>query len=290
MVPKVAGSRPVSLPKKSIGIVVPKIVGSRRSGEPPRLPPFQNPSALRWDFCFYRFPKPFCIVLVKESAMYAFFYQLRSSATFQRTIFIILPLMHLVGFLGLQISISRPLFKALVPFHLLSSLILLLLFHLDWNRFVVFFCLVAYFTGFVVEALGVHTGMIFGQYHYGATLGWKVLDVPLIIGVNWLTLTYAVGIIANRWHHSRWVKALLAAGVVVGIDVLIEPVAVRLDFWSWAGDSIPFQNYTAWYVVAFGLLWLFYQLPFPKQNRLAGLFLVCQILFFLAHNLMYILE
>lgn len=222
--------------------------------------------------------------------MYAFLRQLRYSANFQRTIFIILPLMHLAGFLGLQIAISQPLFKALVPFHLLSSLILLLLFHLEWNRSAVFFCFIAYLTGFFVEVLGVHTGMIFGQYHYGATLGWKVLGVPLIIGTNWLTLIYAIGIIANKWHHSKWVKALLAAGVVVGIDVLIEPVAVRLDFWSWAGGSIPFQNYVAWYVVAFGLLWLFYQLTFPKQNRLAGLFLICQILFFSAHNLTYILE
>jgi hypothetical protein len=42
----------------------------------------------------------------------------------------------------------------------------------------------------------------------------------LIIGVNWLTLIYAAGIIANQWHHSNWMKALLAAGmVVVGIDV-----------------------------------------------------------------------
>jgi putative membrane protein len=212
------------------------------------------------------------------------------SATFQRAILVILPMMHLAGFLGLQIPVSQPFFKALVPFHLLSSLILLLLFHRDWSRSTVIFCLVAYFTGFFVEALGVHTGMIFGQYHYGDTLGWKIIDIPLLIGANWLALIYATGVISHRWHRLHWIKALLAAGVIVGIDVLIEPVAMRLDFWSWAGDSIPFQNYVAWYIVSFGLLWLFYQMPFQKQNRLAGLFLVCQVLFFAAHNLMYILE
>jgi bisanhydrobacterioruberin hydratase len=222
--------------------------------------------------------------------MYSYFHQLRSSATFQRIIFIIVPLMHLTGFLGLQIAVTQPFFKALVPFHLLTSVAVLLIFHTDWNGPAVLFCFIAYFVGFLIEALGVYTGMIFGHYHYGATLGPKALDVPLVIGANWLTLIYSAGIIANQWHRSNWIKALLAAGMVVGIDMLIEPVAIRLDFWSWAGGAIPFQNYMAWYIIAFGLLWLFYKLPFSKQNSMAGLLLACQAVFFAAHNLTYILE
>jgi bisanhydrobacterioruberin hydratase len=35
---------------------------------------------------------------------------------------------------------------------------------------------------------------------------------------------------------------------------------------------------------------LFYQLPFHKQNRLAGLILICQMAFFAAHNIAYFLE
>lgn len=222
--------------------------------------------------------------------MDSFVFQLRSSSLFRRVIFIILPLMHLTGFLGLQFSVSQPLFKALVPFHLLSSLALLLIFHTDWNRAMVLFCMVAYFVGFGIEALGVHTGLIFGQYHYGATLGWKVIEIPLVIGVNWLTLIYSAGVVANQWHSSSLIKALLAAGMVVGLDVLIEPVAIKLDFWSWVGNTIPLQNYVAWYVIAFGLLWLFYRLPFSKQNRLALLLFICQVVFFAAHNLTYLFQ
>jgi len=222
--------------------------------------------------------------------MYSYIHQLRSSATFQRIIFIVVPLMHLTGFLGLQIAVTQPFFKALVPFHLLTSVAVLLIFHTDWNRPAVLFFLISYSVGFLIEAVGVYTGMIFGHYHYGATLGPKALDVPLVIGANWLTLIYSAGIIANKWHRSNRIKALLAAGMVVGIDILIEPVAIRLDFWSWMGDSIPFQNYVAWYIVAFGLLWLFYKLPFSKQNRMAGLLLACQAVFFAAHNLTYMLE
>ncbi|AEI49836.1 carotenoid biosynthesis protein [Runella slithyformis] len=221
--------------------------------------------------------------------MYSILNQLRTPIA-QRVIFIILPLMHIAGFIGLQFPPTQPLFKALVPFHLLSSLALMLLFHSDWNKSAVLFCVIAYIVGFTVEALGVHTGVIFGEYRYGPTLGWKMIEIPLIIGVNWLTLIYSTGVVANQWHRSGSVKALLAAGVVVGLDVLIEPVAIRLDFWQWSGNTVPLQNYVAWYIIAFGLLWLFYELPFRKQNRLAGLMLICQAAFFAAHNIAYFIE
>jgi len=197
--------------------------------------------------------------------------------------------MYLTGFLGLQFEATAALFKALVPFHLITSLGLLLIFQVDWNRNFLIFCSVTYLTGFLVEALGVHTGLIFGEYQYGATLGWKVIEIPLVIGANWLALIYSIGVIINRWQQSNLVKTLLAAAVVVGLDILIEPVATRLDFWSWATISVPLQNYVAWFVISFGLLWLFYQSSFSKQNRMAGLFLVCQVLFFAFHNLVYLL-
>ncbi|WP_428657869.1 carotenoid biosynthesis protein [Runella sp.] len=221
--------------------------------------------------------------------MYSFLNRLRSPIS-QRIIFIVLPLMHIAGFIGLQFPPTQALFKALVPFHLLSSLALLLLFHMDWNRSALLFCIVAYLVGFIIEALGVHTGIIFGSYHYGTTLGWKIINIPLIIGANWLTLIYSAGVAAQHWHRSPFVKALLAALVVVGLDVLIEPIAIRLDFWQWVDNTIPLQNYVAWYIVSFGLLWLFYVLPFQKQNRLAVVLLVCQIVFFAAHNIVYFIE
>jgi hypothetical protein len=33
-------------------------------------------------------------------------------------------------------------------------------------------------------------------------------------------------------------------------DWIMEPVAIRLDYWTWAGGDIPMQNYFAWFVIA----------------------------------------
>jgi putative membrane protein len=209
------------------------------------------------------------------------------SNRFEPIIRVVLPLMHLAGFIGLQLSISQSFFKALVPFHLLASLGLLLIFHRDWHKSAVVFCITAYLMGFLVELLGVHTGMVFGQYLYGQTLGWKIMEIPLVIGANWLVLIYCAGVVANNWHISTPIKTSLAALLVVGLDVLIEPVAMKLDFWNWADSIVPLQNYVAWYFISWVLLYFFYRLPFQKENHLAGLLLACQALFFAGHNLAF---
>ena len=219
--------------------------------------------------------------------MYSYPNPVHLSTPVKRVIFVVLPLMHIAGFIGLQLEASQSLFKALVPFHLLSCLVLLLLFQEQWNSKTLIFCAISYLVGFFIEALGVHTGLIFGQYQYGETLGWKIIDIPLVIGVNWLILIFCTGILLHEWYQSPWLKAAIGATLIVAIDFLIEPVAIRLDFWDWTYHQIPLQNYIAWYIVAFGLLCLFYNLSFPKHNRIAVLLLICQALFFAAHNLVY---
>ena len=47
-------------------------------------------------------------------------------------------------------------------------------------------CLIVYTVTFSLEVLGTSTGIIFGSYTYGNTLGLKFLGVPLIIGFNWV--------------------------------------------------------------------------------------------------------
>jgi uncharacterized membrane protein len=206
---------------------------------------------------------------------------------YQRVIFVILPLMYFAGLVGLQVAVLIPYFKLLVPFNLVASLVLLLLFHVQWNRSFVYYCLIAFGLGFLVEVVGVATGVIFGQYQYGATLGWKVWNVPLTIGVNWLILNYCANVVAEKTSAHFVVKAVLSAVLMTALDVFVEPVAVRLDFWSWVGDIIPARNYVGWFVTAFFMSLLFQKLVFSKQNQLAPLLLLLQFLFFLLHNLLY---
>ena len=193
--------------------------------------------------------------------------------------------MYVAGLVGLNLPALQPLFRLLVPFHLLTNAALLLAFQSARNRPFVIFGLIAFFTGFLIEWLGVSTGAIFGNYWYGNTLGIKIGGIPVVIGVNWWVLTFVTGVMCENLKTHYLLKALFAALLMTGLDFLIEPVAIRQDFWHWQHEVIPLQNYAAWLVVAFALQIVFQKLGFEKKNPLALLVYVLQVAFFLIQRL-----
>lgn len=198
----------------------------------------------------------------------------------------VLAFVHAVGLIGLT-TVWKDWFVAMTPVTLLLSATLLLLNHRDWNLRFVGVAIVCMVVGYGVEVVGVHSGIVFGEYEYGATLGWKMLDVPLVIGVNWLILVYCTGAMAARLPWPGWAKAAVGAGLMTGLDVLIEPIAIRYDYWTWSDGIPPLQNYLAWFVVAFLLLILFQYLKFEKQNKVALALYLIQVLFFAVLNIFY---
>lgn len=193
-------------------------------------------------------------------------------------------LFHLVGLLGFLGSYAS-LFKLLVPFHLLFMFALLVWSHPKPNWGFAQFVLLIYALGFLVEYVGVHSGLIFGWYHYGPTLGAKIADIPLLIGVNWVVLIYAAGVSVQYLPIANgWLKTVLAAAILVLLDYLIEPVAIRFDYWSWAGNVVPLQNYAAWFGFSFLCLYVFSRGSFSKKNPVAIVLLLVQFLFFAALN------
>ena len=188
---------------------------------------------------------------------------------------------HLVGIIGLATPFLRPVFLLLVPYHLLLMMVILLLNYDQPDKKLYFFLLLIFITGFLIEWTGVHTGRIFGRYAYGNVLGVKVDDVPLIIGVNWFLLIYATGVSLQQSNiKNQLVRLVTGAFVLVVLDVLIEPIAVRFDYWHWIGGHIPAKNYVCWFIVSMVLLFVFEQFNFKKQGMAALVLLISQFIFF----------
>lgn len=110
---------------------------------------------------------------------------------------------------------------------------------------------------FGLEVLGVATGAVFGAYRYGPVLGWHLAAVPPVIGFNWVLVVWGVHAGLRRWLPDlpAGIRIAAAALLCVGFDVLLEPVAVRLNYWVWDGGAIPLQNYLAWGVIAAVAAW-----------------------------------
>jgi uncharacterized membrane protein len=196
------------------------------------------------------------------------------------TVVTLLSMAYITGIIGFQVPALLPYIRPLAPTNLVVSLILLLAYHTDWRPAFGFYAITAMLLGFFVEVLGVNTGQIFGRYEYGAGLGGHLWGVPPVLGINWLMLTYCCGSVTDRLALPGWVKAPIAATIMVVLDLFIEPVAIKLDFWTWFGQPVPVQNYVAWWLVSLILMGLWFALPFQKENRLAGWLLGLQFLFF----------
>ena len=178
-------------------------------------------------------------------------------------------ILHLVGLVGLQLESTRSLFESLTPANLIITSLLVFVFHPGWKEQASLYIFSIAIAGFVVEVVGVHTGSIFGVYYYEDNLGLKLLDVPIIIGLNWALLVYCCGVIANKLDIHHIGKTAVGATLMVLLDVVIEPFAITHHLWQWEGFHVPIQNYLAWWLIAFIMLAGFYKMVGKPVNRVA---------------------
>ena len=195
-----------------------------------------------------------------------------------------------VGLTGLLIPQTQNLFKTLVPLNLLLNLGLLIIYHgrpdkgFYWKAFLVFSF------GLCIEIIGVRTGLIFGSYTYGPTLGPKVLHTPLMIGINWLMLVYSSLVISSKNIEKRYFRVLLAAVMMVVYDFALEPAAIYLDMWDWGG-AVPFRNYLAWFAISFVLAWFADRFGLVnRQNKIAAPLFFVQVGFFILLDIWILIE
>ncbi|MCP4439966.1 MAG: carotenoid biosynthesis protein [Aureispira sp.] len=140
--------------------------------------------------------------------------------------------------------------------------------------------------GFLIEAVGVNTGYLFGNYEYGKELGFKLFGVPVVLGLNWYCVIAASShiVLKHFEQKSLVIQILIAASLTVILDYLIEPVAMAYDFWSWEGGVIPLYNYICWFV--FSLMFTGFYLWQQRQfNAIAYALYWVWAAFFLILNL-----
>jgi len=198
----------------------------------------------------------------------------------EHIILTIIILLNIIGAIGFNIISMIDYFKILTPYNICFTLILTL-YILDFKKFIKPFIYI-YFTSMIIESFGVKTGVLFGEYQYGETLGIKTFGVPLVIGVNWFILAIATRGSVENLKINNLNKSLLSSMIMVLLDFLIEPVAIKLNFWSWNGGYIPIQNYLMWFGVSFIIQTFILKNDVKILPKLGFTLLISQLIFFLA--------
>ena len=192
----------------------------------------------------------------------------------------IIILFHLVGSVGLAMPSTKAYFLSLSSYNLLLSfLVVLIAPGLKRLRFYLFILFV-FLIGYGVEWIGVHTHFLFGNYSYGKNLGFKLSGIPLIIGINWVVLILVTHSISLKFLNHRIFTPVLAAIFMVGLDFLIEPVAIKSDYWSWFENHIPVFNYVCWFFISLIIHFIYRKIRLMEQNIVYNCIYIVLVVFF----------
>ncbi|MFP4591190.1 MAG: bisanhydrobacterioruberin hydratase [Halobacteriales archaeon] len=109
-----------------------------------------------------------------------------------------------------------------------------------------------------IEFVGVRTGWPYGEFAYGVSLGPMPAGVPVALPLLFLPIAanaYLLAALGLGTHPGRApARVALAVGLLVGFDLVLDPGAVALGFWSYATEGayygVPLSNYLGWLLSA----------------------------------------
>ena len=188
---------------------------------------------------------------------------------------------NVTGSIALFIPALETTVLTLTPFNLLVTFFLFYWANNDFSINLIRTVIVVFFIGLFIEILGVNFKVIFGEYSYGETLGFKILKTPIIIGLNWLSLSLACFGIASYIFKPKYLVVLGASFLMVFVDYIIEPIAIVLDFWHWKDDTVPVQNYVSWFLVSIIIQFIIFQSKVRLNFKICFALLFSQVLFML---------
>jgi putative membrane protein len=111
---------------------------------------------------------------------------------------------------------------------------------------------------YLIEYLGVSTGWPYGEFTYGISLGPMIGEIPAALPVFFLPIVMNAYILSLLSLGERAASRLVRLGVVipavVAMDVVLDPAAVSLGFWTYEAGGVfydvPLSNYAGWVLSA----------------------------------------
>jgi len=176
-------------------------------------------------------------------------------------------IMFAVGIVGHSFKFSLILMLTLTPIVLLLiGTVICVYMIINKNYRILYWCMLIYLLTLILEIIGVKSGIIFGEYKYGNTLGLKFFEVPLIIGFNWMFVILGAINLSAKLFRKKITIIIFSALFSIIFDIILEPVAIKFDYWHWQQIFVPMQNYLAWFIISFFSALVFYLFKTEIKN------------------------
>lgn len=106
---------------------------------------------------------------------------------------------------------------------------------------------------YIIEYIGLETGLPYGEFEYLVALGPMFSGVPIGLPVFFIPLVVNAFLLAVLYDIRKWklVPAVIAATLL--IDMVLDPAAVSLGIWSYVSGiyyGVPLSNYLGWILSA----------------------------------------
>ncbi|WP_299438351.1 carotenoid biosynthesis protein [uncultured Aquimarina sp.] len=176
---------------------------------------------------------------------------------------------------------THNLFILITPYTLVLVTVAIFLHHKEWNIRTIAVLVSIFILSIAIEIIGVATGKLFGVYAYGKGLGIKIVDVPVIIGLNWVFLTYASNSIISKYTSKNIPIIVGAASLMVLYDILLEKAAPLMDMWVFSKNDPPINNYIVWFLLALIFNWGIQKFKINTNNPPARWLFFVQFGFFI---------
>ena len=118
----------------------------------------------------------------------------------------------------------------------------------------------------VLESVAVATGVPYGRFGYSGVLGPRLFGLaPLTVVLAWTPLILgSLAVTRRAWQ---------AVALLVVLDLVLDPAAVRLGFWRWEEPGryygVPLVNFLGWVVSGSIAVLAMRRLPRPLPGLLA---------------------
>lgn len=166
-----------------------------------------------------------------------------------------------------------------------NSVVMYFILRAQADKKLFFWSILTFLLTYITELAGIKTGAIFGNYEYGETMLIQVLNVPVVIAMNWVILIIGSYSIVQRANLKTMFIPVISSIIVVGFDFVMEEVAMKLDYWQWENNIVPLQNYFAWFIISLFFTSMLAVLKLRIENRIVQIYFLIQLLFFIGLRL-----
>ncbi len=106
--------------------------------------------------------------------------------------------------------------------------------------------------GILIEIIGVQTGFPYGSFTYQSITSFQIAGVPWTTPFAWAPFVLIAFFASRSWlsSSSRIQQLLLAAALLIGLDLVLDPGAVAIGLWSYREGGVyygvPWTNFAGW--------------------------------------------